>query len=208
MAKSTKEKFTKQRKPFVALICEGRNKTESKFFSHFKKRDSPFNLRVYPSESTDPISMFNKAKQIATENELDSRIGDKVFCLIDIDLSQTQIDKINKIKNLKPKIKCQIELILSNPCFEIWFLYYFTKSPKIETSSHNVKKQLKNYIPLYSENYDVLAEYNLENNHTIALNNAELRNQQYDSQTPLIDKNPYTEVGDLIGLLLNFNNDK
>lgn len=81
------------------------------------------------------------------------------------------------------------------------------ESPKIETSSHNVKKQLKNYIPLYSENYDVLAEYDLEIKHTIALNNAELRNQQYDAQTPLIDKNPYTEVGDLIELLLNFNND-
>ena len=38
MARQTKAKFTKTRNPVIVLVCEGRNKTESKFFNHFKTR--------------------------------------------------------------------------------------------------------------------------------------------------------------------------
>ena len=60
MAKTTKDKYARQRNPIVVLICEGRNQTESKYFNHFNKRENPFTLKIYSSEATDPKSMAKK----------------------------------------------------------------------------------------------------------------------------------------------------
>ncbi len=202
--KSNKNKYARERKPLIVLVCEGRNKTETIYFNHFNKRDNPYNLKIYPSEATDPKSMHLKAKNIINELQLDNSIGDRIFCLVDIDLNQNQANKIIELRKLNSKQKCKIEFIVSNPCFEIWLLYYFTKHPKIENSSQNVKKQLKKYDSNYSENYDIISKNNLNENYLIALNNADLKNNTINKNIPLEDKNPYTEIVDLINLLTNY----
>ena len=100
--------------------------------------------------------------------------------------------------------KCKIEFILSNPCFEVWLLYYFCKYPKAEISSQRVKEQLKKYVPQYTESFDIIKECNLQDQHTVALNNSELRNQMYDKNQSELDKNPYTEISDLLSILLTY----
>lgn len=203
MSRSPKDKNKRIRKPIIALVCEGRNKTETNFFNHFNKRDNAFILKIIPSESTDPQNMIKKAKQKIQELELDNKIGDRMFCLIDIDLSKNHCDIVQKEKQSKCNKKCKVEFILSNPCFEIWFLYYFTQYPKIENSSKNVKVQLKQYVPEYNENFDIYEKYNLKEKHSIAINHSTLR-QQLDEKRDLIDRNPYTEVPDLLEIILNF----
>ena len=47
MAKKTKVKFTKNRNPIIVLVCEGRNKTESKYYGHFIKRENLYNLKKF-----------------------------------------------------------------------------------------------------------------------------------------------------------------
>ena len=64
MVRHTKVKFSKKRNPIIVLICEGRNKTETKYFNHFIKRENPYNLKIVPSEATDPKSMAKKARQV------------------------------------------------------------------------------------------------------------------------------------------------
>lgn len=93
MAKKTKDIYKKQRKPYVFIVCEGRNKTEITYFDHFKERSAPFNLYCKPCESTDILSMAKKAASIFVENDLDLDLGDRVFCLVDLDLEQTKYDK-------------------------------------------------------------------------------------------------------------------
>jgi len=205
MAKQTKAKFTKTRNPVIVLICEGRNKTESKFFNHFIKRENPYNLKIIPSEATDPKSMAKKARHIIEEMQLDNKLGDRVFCLVDLDLSLSQFQKVEEEKG-KIKKKCQVEFILSNPCFEVWLLYYFTKHPKPENSSHKVKEQLKKYVPQYTESFDIVKECGLQNKYGIAINNSDLKNQMYDEEQCVLDKNPYTEISDLLDILLTYKN--
>ena len=79
--------FKRKRKPIIALICEGKNQTESKFFNHFNTRENNYNLKIIPSEATDPNSMAKKAKRFIDEMQLDSKLGDKVYCVIDISVS-------------------------------------------------------------------------------------------------------------------------
>lgn len=203
MARNTKVKFTKTRNPIIVLICEGRNKTESKFFNHFKTRENPYNLKIIPSEATDPKNMAKKARQAIDEMQLDNKLGDRVFCLVDLDLSSSQLQKVED-EQKKTKKKCQVEFILSNPCFEVWLLYYFTKHPKPENSSQKVKGQLKKYVPQYTESFDIVKECNLQGKFAVAINNSELKNQMYEKDLHVLEKNPYTEISDLLEILLTY----
>lgn len=206
MSRRTNERFKKRRKPIIALICEGRNQTEKLYFNHFNKRDNSFNLKIFSCEATDPKSMAKKAKEIISDLQLDNDIGDRVFCLVDLDLSNIQLRKVEEEKSKPKHKKCKVEFILSNPCFEVWFLFYFTKYPKVETSSQNVKEQLKNYIPQYKESMDVVKVCNLEEIFLRALDNAELYNIHFNRDKIILDRNPYTEMPDLLEILLNPKN--
>lgn len=187
------QKFKRKRKPKVVFICEGRNKTEKLFFDHFNKRENAFRIKTIRSEATDPISMIKKAKWAIQEEDLSKRNSDMVFCLIDLDLSQSKLEAIRSLKINNNLIK----IIISNPCFEIWLLYYFTKYPQVNNASKKVKEQLKKFVQDYTENMDIVQEYKLEDKHLIALNNAELRNA-LEKGKPLIERNPYTEIPEVI----------
>lgn len=203
MVRQTKAKFTKTRNPVIVLVCEGRNKTESKFFNHFKTRENPYNLKIIPSEATDPKNMAKKARQIIDDMQLDNELGDRVFCLVDLDLSSSQYQKVED-EQKKTKKKCQVEFVLSNPCFEVWLLYYFTKHPKPESSSQKVKEQLRKYVPQYTESFDIVKECDLQDKYAVAINNSELKNQMYEKDKPVLEKNPYTEISDLLEILLTY----
>ena len=75
-------------------MCEGKNQSELKYFNHFIKRDNPYNLKIISCIATDPLNMAKKAKEIIINYQLDFSLGDRIFCLVDVDLSQNQMNKI------------------------------------------------------------------------------------------------------------------
>lgn len=190
-------------KPVIALICEGNNKTETKFFSHFNDRFNPYNLRIYPSTGTDADSMIMRANSIIKREDLSSERGDRIFCLVDLDMNREKglriREEMESSKNTFP-----VEFILSNPCFEVWLLYFFTDNPGVELISKNVKKQLKKHAPLYSEGLDIFKQYDLEEKLDTALDRAIKKNKQFIDETDLANRNPYTQVPELIDILLNY----
>ena len=80
------------------------------------------------------------------------------FCTIDTDTDkskQVQIDRAFKLAD-----KNNIKLLLSNPCFEIWFLQHFRYSTKY-LSNEEVLKELTTYIPEYKKKssvYDLIGK--------------------------------------------------
>lgn len=188
-----KKNYSKQRKTMFALVLEGRNKTEKQYFEHFKTRNAPYILKLVSAEDTDPIRMADKAMQVYTENDMHEENGDVVFCLIDLDLS---LDKYKQVKTAKKK-HTNIEFILSNPCFEVWLLYYYTDYPRALSSSQKVKNELRRYVARYNESFDIVKEEQLQNKWLIAMNRADKRQGLMENKSP-VEKNPYTEVVYLI----------
>lgn len=199
MARKGKEEYKRKRKPLIYIVCEGQNQTERKYFNHFKDRYAPYNLFVENGGSTDILSMAKKANAIFADKQLDAALGDKVYCLVDWDLDN---DKYDKYVEAKKRYK-NIELIPSNPCFEIWLMFYFTKNPRVLRSSQKVKDAMAKYIPGYTESMDVIAVANLLDKHLIAINNAEAKNSNFDEDMKEVDKNPYTEVATVVTELLS-----
>ena len=199
MARKEKEEYKRKRKPLIYIVCEGQNQTERKYFNHFKDRYAPYNLFVENGGSTDILSMAKKANAIFADKQLDAALGDKVYCLVDLDLDN---DKYDKYVEAKKRYK-NIEIIPSNPCFEIWLMYYFAKNPRVRRSSQKVKDEMAKYISGYTESMDVVAVANLFDKHLIAINNAEAKNSNFDEDMKEVDKNPYTEVATVVAELLS-----
>ena len=198
-----RQKAKKDKRPVVYLIVEGRNKTERNYLFHFKNRDK-FNLYIVGSEATDPESMIKKGADIYRKNDLNDEEGDRVFCLIDLDLSAEKYKKV--VDMLKKNKYKQVKVIFSNPCFEVWLLYHFTAYPRPEKCSKDVKKQVKTYIKNYEENYSGYEIIGIYDKFLIAINNADNRNSLYEDDIPIYDRNPYTEVQNLIDLFNEYNN--
>lgn len=197
MAKRKDDKqYSKHRKPVYALILEGRNKTEKLYFGHFNTRNAPYILKLISAEDTDPQRMAKKAVETWKKFDMRQENGDKAFCLVDLDLSQT---KYEQVENAKKKYS-NIQFVLSNPCFEIWLLYYFTEYPAVVGSSQKVKDELRRFVPNYTENTDVVTEYKLQDHYAVAINRAEKRQLSQNADT-IVDRNPYTEVHELVILL-------
>lgn len=191
---------TRKRKPVIALICEGRNKTERTFFEHFRKSSAPYNLKIINSEATDIVNMAKKADSVFKEFNIDKSSGEHVFCLIDLDLEQ---NKLQKLLKMQKQFK-NVEFIVSNPCFEIWLLFYFTANPKVENSSQKVKEQLCKYVPNYCENMDIVAIMDLFKKHMNAINRSEKKNNLFGDKA-LFERNPYTEVQNVLKILMGYN---
>ena len=177
----------RQRKSVILLAAEGNNKTERLYFGAFA--DERCNIRFAKGNDTDPLHLANSLLNEYKRLELDSELGDSVFCLVDGDLSSQQEKRILQAENKLSKI-CGV-MIVSNPCFEIWFLCHYGFSTKQFSSGQEVIETLKQYIPDYSKGkknmFDLLQEKTinglanakrLEHYHLTAGNNI----KQYDCQ--------------------------
>lgn len=195
----------RQTKCVWLIVCEGRNKTETNYLSHFNKRDGNVRLIVKSSEDTDPKGMVKRAEDLAKSLGVGENAGDRIICLMDLDVNDK---KAQLIQLLRPKHR-KIEIIVSNPCFEIWLLLHFTNHPGRENTSRNVKKQLVNYVPNYTESMDILQKCSaVQSNYETAIKNAdELRNEHIrkNATIPSADANPYTEVHLLMRDIINEN---
>lgn len=201
MSQRTKELSKRKRKPSIFIVCEGRNKTERTYFNHFKERTAPYNLHIVDCEATDISSMAKKAYSIFIDNQLDLEIGDRVYCLVDLDLEPYKYDQFIKARDKYKKI----EIIPSNPCFEIWLQYYFTKHPRVVNSSQKAKEEMARFLQGYTESMDVIAVAELSlNKHVIAINNSETKNANYSAETKLIERNPYTEIATVVTELIKY----
>ena len=119
----------------IRIICEGA-KTEVNYFNGFAKAYRLNNIKAIPCETgTDPVNIVEYAFEFGSNN---SEI-DYLFCVFDHDDREKQCQQaIEKVKTYQSKCKHQrYEIILSTPCFEIWFLLHFHYSSKPHSQSRS-----------------------------------------------------------------------
>ena len=100
-----------------------------------------------------------------------------------------------------------MDLYLSNPCFEIWYLLHFRYSTKSYCSNDEVIKELSAYIQDYSKSKDVfgLIIGNLE---TAMKNTKKLEDYHFENGTlDAIKKIPSTEVYKIVDKIIQNSSD-
>lgn len=183
---------TRQRKSIFVIATEGKNKTEKLYFKQFNS--DRMQLRFAKGNATDPIKLISELKDECKEIDFSKDLGDKAYCVIDSDFSKSKDKQIFEADNVASKNN--IEVIVSSPCFEIWYLCHFVFSAKQYSSYEELLKELKKYIPDYTKSKDGIYQQ-LKLQQEQAIENAkklEKANLQNGKKRHTVEFMPSTEV--------------
>ena len=202
-------------KPVILIVTEG-SQTEPKYFEHYRTKQTNIDIRVIGSRTTagetDYVSLIRKAAEYQKQNDLSTANGDSIWVIADGDVNYNAINPVTKknqqlIKARKMAASREIHLIISNPCFEFWYLLHFQYTTKYFKDYSAVRALLVKYLANYEKAEDVFDK--LEPLTQKAVQNAkhvdEYHLRKGDSLPFGLHTNPFTDVYHLIDLLLSEN---
>lgn len=141
-----KRRNTANRRPkrIILIAAEGKNKTETHYFKGI--RSDGIRFRFTSGNETDPVKMM---KRLLKEYEALDPEEDFAFCLVDGDVDPTKDSQIAAADRLANGIR--IKQIVSNPCFEVWFLDHYLYTTRQYQSSADVIAELSTVCPGYAK---------------------------------------------------------
>ncbi|MBN1330249.1 MAG: RloB domain-containing protein [Candidatus Heimdallarchaeota archaeon] len=181
----------------ILLICEGQ-KTERIYFGRYRARNNGLEILTPKTNVTDPKNLVKFALSQIKKYGIDFQYGDQVWCVFDADKNTLQnISDANKLAQ-----KNNINLCLSNPCFELWYLlHYIYYDQKISTV--DLLETLTKYILNYTKSKDYFD--NLANNRNNAIKNAIRLNKKHSDlgiELLSLASNPSTLVVQIVQNIL------
>ena len=204
MVKRTKQKSrgiaTRKQRKLVLIGAEGKNKTEIMYFREFNHVQKTYMIKAAKGNSTDPEGIVKDTIKSIRLEELNFKEGDMAFCAFDTDMDhgkQVQIDTAVRLAKAE-----NIEVILSSPCFEVWFLQHFEDSTAYLSGDLAVER-LRKYIPAYEKGANIFHE--LWPYTEIALERAKRLKKYHDElgrRMGSIERNPGTEADRLVEKLI------
>jgi hypothetical protein len=138
-------------RPILLIVCEGKI-TEREYFEQFALHHQNSRVKIKVADDTGvPFSLVQAAKGYkraavkAARRERDENLKyDSVWCVFDID----EHPNVPEARNMASAN--DIQLAISNPCFELWLLLHLRDSPGMQ-NRHAVQKLLKTYIKDYDK---------------------------------------------------------
>jgi len=127
----------------VAILTEGQR--EAKYFEKVRELLKPQKLIIEILPPVENKSAPNYAEERIRKaiEELGLIQGDQIWLVFDVDCWQQEIlAKLSRIKQIK---KITINLIISNPCFEVWLWQHYFTPEKIQSQNCS---DLKNELHL------------------------------------------------------------
>lgn len=163
-------KRTRTQNKLILFAAEGHNATETLYLRDLINNLNGVVLRKAHGNETDPVGMVENLIASMDTFGFDPDYGDLAFCFVDFVHDKGKEQQIKEALELATR--SNIHIIISNPCFELWYICHFTSSPKNYLKS----KDLVNDMPLYIKGYNKSMEaiYPLIKNKTSeAIRNAE-----------------------------------
>ena len=198
--KKTRNQAKRKPKPIILLIAEGHNVTESQYFKPFQHQYTNYNIKVLiPGSTTDPEGMLKVIERYWNEYELSYDNGDIGFVVLDLDCDDSKAALIKKLTNKSDKV----QFVVSNPCFEAWFLLHFRYSTRMETGKEAFH-EIQSYIPQYEKNMNIAPI--LADKLDTAMENAKRLHSYYRElgrKWPSSECNPMTDVPVIIEAIKN-----
>jgi hypothetical protein len=150
-------------RPAVLIACEGKE-TEPNYFKSLRNSLKLGTVQVeVAGVGAAPITVVDQAlvkrderQRAAEETMLAGGIGmpgfDEVWCVFDREGptgNPSYYQAVNKARDNG------LELAVSNPAFEFWFLLHFEETCRPFCGADEVIRMLKNHVPSYTKSMDV-----------------------------------------------------
>ena len=191
-SKKRRNTGTRKQKPLIVIVAEGKNVTEYQYFKYFQDREAEYNIKVLRAGcDTDPVKLQQNIEHYWHRNELDKKKGDVAYIVLDLDCDNAKADIIER-RSKKSNIA---QYIVSNPCFEVWFLLHFKYTTHQYNDSAEVIRELRCYVEDYQKNKDIAPM--IAEKMDFALQNTEQLQKHYTDlgyKWPCNDCNPRTDV--------------
>ena len=142
-----KRRNTANRKPkrIILIAAEGTNKTETNYFKGI--HSDAVRFLFTSGNETDPVKLM---KRLLKEfGELGLEEDDLAFCLVDGDVDPSKDRQIAEADKLAKDTAAK--QIVSNPCFEIWYLNHYLFTTRQFHSNAEVEAALLAVFPGYSK---------------------------------------------------------
>lgn len=206
-SKLTRSKKPLRTKKIIHIICEG-EVTEPSYLDWFANWNKVSNLEISIIPRGGPIRTLvdkvqKESQKYKTQKKCSDDIQHEVWGIADIDEHPKKEEAINLAKELK------LNLIISNPCFEIWGVFHFEpySSPR---DRHFIQRYLKKGMPSYDHKDNPIFEYqkisSLES-YAYARKNA-IASLESRSKEGTEKGNPSTNIFELLDIILSPANQK
>ena len=197
-----REEPKKEAYDLVLIVCEG-EKTEKFYFRSLIKFEklSSVNIKIISGTGSDPVSVIKTALK-EVEDQKEYLPFNKVYCVVDRDEHKNFSNAVNMIKDKN------LELIISYPSFEYWYLCHFkysrapiTRSGTRSSGDNCVATLNAEWKKVFGNEYEKNTETLYEILHDkleIALSNAAKSLKAAESEE---ESNPSTKVHILVDYL-------
>ena len=193
----------RKEKPLMIITAEGKNETEARYFNNFKTADCPYIIKFHKAgHLTDPTKLAESIRKRWDKEEADVRAGDMAFVVVDLDNNE---DKAKEIQQLEARKRVE-KFIVSNPCFEVWYLLHYEYSTRSYINADAVIKELRKHYPEYEKTSDMYMI--LKEKMGDAITNSEKLEEFHSIEKHLHSDtgcNPYTDVHKLVKTLIEID---
>ena len=195
---------TRKRKSIILFATEGNNKTETLYFKNFNQKN--LQIKFTRGNETDPEKMMKRLLDEAEDMGLGSEPGDCAFCLVDGDVNPKKDGQIARADIMANGTKAV--QIVSNPCFEIWYLCHYGYSTRQFHSSDEAVAALKELEPAYTKENPAMYQLTIHNVDKACENAIRLEqyNQDAGRKPHTAVFQPSTEIYKVIAYLLKRDN--
>ena len=194
----------------VLIVCED-SKSSTDYFEKLRSKLNikPIKVEVCGKEcGSDPKSVVNYAN-VRKDAAINSPIGDKfdeTFCVIDID--QHPPKRVNTA--IQKARDNNITLIISNPCFEYWYVLHFKKVGAAYNHHRDAQKEFRDILRgIFKNNrykYDKggckFFETIFSKTSTAIRNSKEILRSQHSNESDLSKCNPSTDVHKVVECMI------
>jgi len=137
----------RKKKRILLISAEGVNKTEQNYFSYLAGRR--LSVQFAGGNETDPVHLARHLRDSFNEYALTDE--DLAVCFVDADFDTGKNEQIQAAEKIIGRLGSNARLIVSCPCFEVWFICHYTYTTRHFTSSNDVISFLRRYIPDYTK---------------------------------------------------------
>ncbi len=200
--KVTKGKITRERKKVIIVGTEGNNKTEEIYLRNLERVQNQYHFIFSPQNDTDPVNIVKNTILKSRQEDISRKQGDFAVSIFDLDVDDTKQKQFKEAKELADSKN--VDIITSNPCFELWFLEHFLYTSKPFYDSSELIRELKKYIPEYTKYANVFELLYPKINS--AIKNCEKLDEHHNksnSSGVSAFSNPRTDMYKLVGKLLS-----
>jgi hypothetical protein len=148
---------SKEPRSLILIVCEG-EETEYRYFETMRKRRKLPSVTievVRPNRQSDQLVLY--AIKLRSKKAADSPPYNEIWCVFDREAANEPAGFAEAVKRADQE---DIQIAVSNPCFEYWYLLHYRETNRPFYNADEVCELLRHNdcLPGYQKNQDVFEQ--------------------------------------------------